>query len=113
MAVLADLEKKHFRIATSGLIILALAIALFTYYQNTVNSNDAQQITNMTMTPILGGTTAWLTANMLTDDATISLEARRAKERADKLEHDKVNRKDLSGFFNDIAQKLQPPKKSK
>ena len=33
--------------------------------------------------------------------------------RADKLDTDKVNRKDLSGFFNDIAQKLQPAKKGK
>ena len=32
------------------------------------------------------------------------------ERRADKLDNDKVTRKDLSGFFNDIAQKLQPAK---
>jgi hypothetical protein len=31
--------------------------------------------------------------------------------RADKLDSDKVNRKDLAGFFNDVARKLQPVKK--
>ena len=31
-------------------------------------------------------------------------------KRSDKLEHDKVNRKDLSGFFTDVAQKLHPAK---
>lgn len=40
--------------------------------------------------------------------------ADRAQEkRAGKLDVDKVTRKDLSGFFNDIAQKLQPEKKGK
>jgi hypothetical protein len=40
--------------------------------------------------------------------------ADRAQEkRADKMDFDKVDRNDLSGFFNDIAQKLQPPKKGK
>lgn len=43
--------------------------------------------------------------------STALSKAEKAQDRrADKLNDDKVNRKDLSGFFNDIAQKLQPAK---
>lgn len=44
LIALAGVEKRHFRIVSGALVIIALVIASFVYYQNAVNGSDAQQI---------------------------------------------------------------------
>lgn len=44
LMALAAVEKRHFRIASAGLAILAVAIGLTIYFQNAVNNIDAQHI---------------------------------------------------------------------